>query len=167
MTWRLGLGTLEGHGGGKGKEEVPHDSKEIIYKYGDSSGDSVFDRLLAAECLKLPCEASVVFRDAVYFDFTSGECRKAKADDIDTARVIGLVKKKIDATNCLVQFHGVFENYLVLPPGRYFLSITTAGGIVPPPRPTGSGQVTVIVGTVYDNSGKIHLKLSDKLTRRV
>jgi hypothetical protein len=166
------LATLVGH-----LEPFKHLAESIIFDT-DSTGDttSVKEAILDLQAVfgatgfpsvaQTPCDLSLTIGQFVYVD-ALGILRPAKADDISTAKVIGVITGTDSSfgSPCDVKATGPVTAYVGLVPGdRYFLSQTVLGGIQST-VPTTSGHVIKFVGTAL-SSTTLFIDTSQPLTIR-
>ena len=159
MATQFDLATLEGH-----LEPVfKHRAEAIIFEI-DSVGtetsvkEAIDDLAATLVITEFPseadntCELGLNIGQFVYIDGT-GILRAALADDISTAKVIGVVSDTdVSGTPCTIKATGSVDAYTGLTPGvRYFLSETVAGGIQST-VPTTSGHVIKMVGIALDST---------------
>lgn len=84
---------------------------------------------LVTDLVSKPVSVSVSVLDAVYLD-SDGVYKAALADNIDTAKVIGFVVSKDNATTATIRKSGKLEGFTSLTIGGfYYLDATVAGGI--------------------------------------
>lgn len=149
------LATLEGH-----LEPFNHDASGIVYDFDDSTGNGISVRDIIEQLLLtsggnsflVPCSGTLVYGDVVYLN-GSGQMEAARADDISTARAIG-VAGEVDSAgfSCNVISFGPVSAYTGLSPGaKYFLSPTVAAGITST-IPTTPGHVVQFIGFAIDSN---------------
>ena len=157
MPATFDIATLEGH-----IEPFKHLAESIVYDT-DSVGTttSVKEAIMALEAdgvieTAVPCAAGVFVGSFVYIDGT-GTLQLGLADDISTARLVGVVVADAGST-CSVKQVGPVDGFVGLTPGvKYFLSATSAGD-PSATVPTTTGHVVHSVGialsttTLYVNT---------------
>lgn len=84
--------------------------------------------------------------DVVWLDVLDGKYKKAKADAANTAEVVGVVSRVVDAGNFELTLSGEVDGFTGLTKGEvYFLSAATEGAVTAV-EPSVVGQVSVPVG---------------------
>jgi len=146
------LATLVGH-----LEPFSHLAEAIIFDT-DSTGAPVSVKEVILSMIDggvvvpgIPSNPSIVPGSVVYLD-SFGVLQPALADDIATARVVGIVVEDTDSAGSSsgIKQVGPLSAYVGLVPGtRYFLSDTVPGGITDTP-PDGTGHVVHSVGIAVD-----------------
>jgi hypothetical protein len=163
MAIRKDLATLEGH-----REPFNHLAESVVWDATNNiSVKDIILTLLASfdsgengvVAFDVTCGLGVAEGSFVYMD-PFGVAQLGLADDINTARLIGVVVISTDSlgTHCNIKQIGPVDAYLGLIPGqRYFLSDTIPGGLTATP-PTSPGYVVHSVGiaisatTLYVNT---------------
>jgi hypothetical protein len=102
------------------------------------------------------CESAVEVGHFVYLD-GDGKAWRAKADNIDTSNVIGVVEKKIGNINCDIRVLGITKEIFTSldTAEEYFLSDTVAGGYTSEP-PTAPGHVKLRLGQALSSTRMVY-----------
>lgn len=113
--------------------------------------------------VEIACDSSVFIGAAVYIKIDSGTAKvySAKADDLATSNVFGIVESKLSETLCKVRFGGktadIFTN--LDPAKEYYLSATDAGQIVVEDNiPTAVGSILVKIGQPFSENSLLYLR---------
>ena len=99
--------------------------------------------------------------DAIYFD--NVDYKKAKADDLSTSGVIGVVKEVTDTDNFIFQFGGVMTEGTWIAGTDYFLDNSTSGAIVSEPVYL-IGETRVFIGQATAQGLLINIDIGQELT---
>ena len=101
--------------------------------------------------------------DAIYFD--NVDYKKAKADDLSTSGVIGVVKEVTDTDNFIFQFGGVMTEGTWIAGVDYFLDNSTSGAIVSEPVYL-IGETRVFIGQATSQGLLINIDIGQEITEQ-